>query len=386
MRVRRLIVTKLLEYLASSEANRASMTEAFPALHDADERELDWLMRAGLGPLLYRATGKGATAPARWRGKLFAADLNAQLLSRKRIETATEIIDECLARGIPVTLLKGISVSEAYYPAPHLRPMLDVDLLVPADAYGDLENALLRRGFMHGAEMLDTSKHGTPLHHPKLKVCVELHTALFEGHIPLRSGRSFGAEQVAAERVESSFHGRRVYRLSDALQLAYTACGWVRDQRTTTRPRFLLQPILDMVCVVATRGEAIDWEKLVDAMEGQAARLSTFLGLGYLAHLCPGAVPSRVLQRLAAQSAVGQREAKVVNAILDAQVLRGPLNLRIIALDTMLGHGSFVGKLLRVPWNLVFPPGEPGRYSARFHIDRVRFHLDRVARMLRQSS
>ena len=45
------------------------------------------------------------------------------------------------------TLLKGISISDQHYPIAHLRPMGDIDILIPADAYESVESALLHRGY-----------------------------------------------------------------------------------------------------------------------------------------------------------------------------------------------------------------------------------------------
>ena len=63
------------------------------------------------------------------------------------VDTANEVIDVCRELQIRPTLLKGISISEQHYPVAHLRPMGDIDVLIPSDAYDSVESALLRRGY-----------------------------------------------------------------------------------------------------------------------------------------------------------------------------------------------------------------------------------------------
>jgi hypothetical protein len=94
--------------------------------------EFAWLLEAGLGPLLRRILADVDIAvPAPWRDSLASADLTAQVLHAGRVETTFDVIDACAACDCQPLLLKGISTSHELWPAEHLRPMGDIDVLVP---------------------------------------------------------------------------------------------------------------------------------------------------------------------------------------------------------------------------------------------------------------
>lgn len=106
--------------------------------------------RHHLTPLTYRLLEDGPFAdrpPAALRARLrssyeLAAFRNAVLLRR------TEEYAAALHRvGIPVILLKGIHLCRYVYPEPALRPMADVDLLVPRDRLAQVEQLFLDAGF-----------------------------------------------------------------------------------------------------------------------------------------------------------------------------------------------------------------------------------------------
>ena len=102
----------------------------------ADEREFRWLTDAGLGPLLYRAVRAHVSCLAQQRQDvLIASDLVAQVRHGEVVDTCLDLIDAAVAAGVQLTLLKGISIGDQYYPSAHLRPMSDIDVLVPVGYY-----------------------------------------------------------------------------------------------------------------------------------------------------------------------------------------------------------------------------------------------------------
>ena len=185
--------------------------------------------------------------------RLLGAALTAKLQSALRIDTATEIIDCALAEGATVTLLKGISIAGQHYPAEHLRPMTDIDLLVPADAVNPIERELLRRGYRHGADTLGPdTHHAVPLRHPERNVWVELHHDLFPSLATVRRSRIYDGSPLAEHSVASEFHGRPVLRLTNELQLAYIASFWVRDLSTHRIDPSFVVPVLDAACLLGS--------------------------------------------------------------------------------------------------------------------------------------
>jgi hypothetical protein len=311
----------------------------------ADARQFQWALDAGLGPLLYRATSNGFDAvPRAWRDALLGADLSARVRHAALVESALEVVAACGSARVRPTLLKGISVSEELYPAEHLRPMGDIDVLVPAASYEHVERALLDRNFrrLDYPEFDAGHHHGTPLCHASRLTVVELHTALFSDDSPLREGSTFAPSNVAAQSTDSRYHGEPVLRLSRELQLVYIASSWFNDlTRLKFQPSFLAS-LFDAVYLLATARRTLDWNGMLAWLDNPLAKASLYAMLTYLPRYGVEAPAPQTLARLAS-----------------GQHLVGPLQLKLI--HRMLDRHLIAGK----PWNHVLPPPVPGRYSPR---------------------
>jgi hypothetical protein len=315
-----------------------------------DERQIRWALDAGLGALLYRATRHCLDGvPIAWRDVLLSADLAARVIYGNQVETANEIIEICRERGFHPTLLKGISISDQYYPAPHLRPMGDIDILIPADAYESIESALLRRGYARqpGYIVSKGAIHGVPLAHPERQTWVELHTALYDEIWPVPD--AFDIANVAAQRVASTFHGRRVYRLTDELQLLYIASSWAGDlahYNVEIHPSGV-PPLLDVLYLLKESGKVLDHSRLAVGPGSEMAIASLYVMLAYLARHGLGSESHRLSRVLASsQKLVGPVQLRVIHAVLDRYLIGGR------------------------PWNLPVPLPVPGRYSVRRQLQK----------------
>src|SRR4051812_2753928 len=171
----------LLAYAASEPAS--GLVQGIPArrLQEVDEHQISWICEAGLAPLLYRALRKEIDQLSKPRREtLLSAHLTAMAWHGNLVGTTREIVQACEARGIQVTLLKGISISDQYYPEAHLRPMGDIDILVPPSAYATVESEILQLGYQkRDYQVPEGAHHGAPLFHPGRRTWVEIHTALF---------------------------------------------------------------------------------------------------------------------------------------------------------------------------------------------------------------
>jgi len=95
-------------------------------------------------------------------------------------DVATNVIDVCNGVDVEVTLLKGISIADQYYPSAHLRPMTDIDILVSQHEQQRVQLALLRRGYVpKTGDWPEDSHHAAPLLHPEKRVWAEVHSVLF---------------------------------------------------------------------------------------------------------------------------------------------------------------------------------------------------------------
>jgi hypothetical protein len=81
-------------------------------------------------------------------GVSLARDLTvAAALNAWHEEVVRELLDSLAAGGVPMLLLKGTGLAYTVYPEPHLRPRLDVDLLIRRETLGTAEEVLAARGW-----------------------------------------------------------------------------------------------------------------------------------------------------------------------------------------------------------------------------------------------
>lgn len=101
------------------------------------------------------------------------------------------VLSALVDRGIEVVLLKGAALVHTVYADPALRPMGDLDLLVPEDRLDDAERVVLGLGYEFfdspEARALAREKHR---HYPRLtkeegRYAVELHRHIVEKGSPL---------------------------------------------------------------------------------------------------------------------------------------------------------------------------------------------------------
>ncbi len=162
--------------------------------------DLDWPTIAAMAaaqrlePLLaWRASADGWAVPDEVASAWDAARRTAALHSlgfQAALRLAGERLD---AAGIGWVALKGVALAWHDYPAPELRPMRDIDLLVARADVLRAAGVLAATGFtMPGsdaaavAEALRQDKHLPPLEHAGLGVTIELHHALSDA--PERHG------------------------------------------------------------------------------------------------------------------------------------------------------------------------------------------------------
>lgn len=317
------------------------------ALAAASDRELRWAVDGGLGPLLHRAI---QAAPERItaarREMLHGADLTARIVHGTRVDCAVNVIDTCARLGVVPTLLKGISISEQHYPTGHWRPMSDIDILAPAEAYADIETELLASGFTRSLDgHSEDSHHGPPLYDAGHRVWVELHRQLFPKSSGLQQGMIFSPEQVAQSAVASTFRGRPVRRLNNELQLVYVAASWIWDITLCKIHPTFLPALFDLVYLNRSVDGGFNWEGILSRLDNETAVASTYTLLSWLQRNelidCP------ILLELARR-----------------QTLSGPFQHRLMqaTIDRYLVSGR--------PWNLPLPPPVPGRYNLRRQVQK----------------
>jgi hypothetical protein len=119
-----------------------------------------------------------------------------------QLEAAQAEIERVLsARGIGSVWLKGIALSQTIYPAPDLRPMSDIDVLVPFERREEARAALLELGYQDEAPSYLADLPLVSLHHYRLMThyrrgIVELHYRLLGGNVVSDAAEQWLRQQI----------------------------------------------------------------------------------------------------------------------------------------------------------------------------------------------
>ena len=176
-----------------------------------------------------------------------------------------EIADACRSSLPPLTLLKGISISEQCYPEPHLRLMRDIDLLVPKESLSTITSVLHGLGYRQLSDNVaryDKHHHLEPFFHQEKQLWIEVHHGLFSPGRKASTARIFSRENLAAQSRSSRFQGMEVRRLSLELQLVYLASHWAQD---FTRIGGMVA-FADTIYLLKQAGAGFQWEWILRAV------------------------------------------------------------------------------------------------------------------------
>ena len=347
-----------------------------------DEDQVELAVAVGLGALLRPAArGDLSVFPSRSRSLIVGSELEAEA-SRAAMESALcQILDESQAHVGPITLLKGISVSE-YYPAPHMRWMGDIDLLVDAHELADFEEVLRSLGYRpHQSDIADDfyrdHHHSRPFVHPESGVRVEAHTSLLPPRFGFGRSGALGRDNVGVHRTLSTFAGREVLRFNKELQLLYVGAHWLYDLNVSLG--LAATGLIDTLYILRDTGHQMDWELVCSWLGDREAATPLFVLFGYLRRYGLIEPDGRLTSALSrAPKSVGPLGVRTMYQIVDA-CLDGGFAGRLATPDTaaiVWRTLAFPAPPLRnfidVPFNLVFPPDHPDRFTLKFHLDRAR--------------
>jgi hypothetical protein len=285
---------------------------------------------------------------------LRGSSLAARIESGDQLDAAVEIVDACGRLASPPVLLKGVSLCEREYPAAHLRPMRDVDLLVARAHVREVVATLRRLGYAQEGmpERYREHHHAAPFVHPRTGVWVEVHHALFRPDTALGADPLFGPDAVESRLVASTLRGRPVRRMGPEMQVAYLAAHWSASAKLVAGAGGLL-PLLDLVYLL--KAHAVRWPLLLSWLEGSAAAPAVYALLAYGARRAVIEVPEEVLDALRRrQRAFDALTLAVTFAVIDRCMVEGRRRLPLAGATG-----------LRALWKGLFLPGPPLRNLAR---------------------
>lgn len=224
------------------------------------------------------------------QGLAIRSDLRMAMLDRRLDQTITALD----AAGIPVMLLKGSALGRTVYGSLPRRPMLDLDLLVPANQAAGAREVALANGWALG-EMEEKSAfyeghyHLPPLHDALGRnFNLEIHTALF----PERHPFVWPVEQLWTESRVLPGQKARIPALEDlllhvGLHFMWSHAGQFGPWRSFRDVR------------VMAEDPTLDWDRFTRKARATRAATSVYWTLRLARLLTGAAIPPAVEQALA---------------------------------------------------------------------------------------
>lgn len=235
---------------------------------------VDLAMHERLAPLLHaalRARGIPAAIPPDTWEKLRAEGQDAvirALVLRKELEHLLAVLAG--EPAIPVVLLKGAALAWTVYPHPALRPMGDIDVLVPEGRLGAAKARLLEKGCREAAPEFPEVTAGLrlPTAHHVILASPNVHGLHVEVHATLLPG----VDAAAARAADSFWNQTEIFpfpadakgcshrlatRLAPAPQLLHLAAHCALAHGAVRRRADLLW-LHDIHLLLEKHGAAID--------------------------------------------------------------------------------------------------------------------------------
>lgn len=248
----------------------------------------------GVGPLLHERLSQARLASLLTtvqREALRASFEHAGLRAKELRRMLASVLSELHEAGVPVVLLKGAALAETVYRSPALRPMTDVDLLVPA-ADGERAAGVLRE---LGLRRADGDPRTFALHHgaPFVGAAapIELHVDL----VPDAGARLLPASDVIARSVQITALGGVPARVPAPADMLLHLCLHATHAH---RMRARLLHLMDIRLTLEGDAGVGSLDALVERAVRSDARALAYCALR-LAHDLVGApVPAETLRAL----------------------------------------------------------------------------------------
>jgi len=198
------------------------------------------------------------------------------------------------AAGIPTLLLKGASLATRFYADPSLRPMSDLDLLVPeADARRAYQR-LLDLGWQPDNPAFDLEAHLDTRHSTGYSLDGGCHLDLHQ-HLLADCFYPEADQPFWAQAEPCTFYGAPTATLCATDDLIHVC---VHAARYNPFPP--VRWAADAVHILRSTEHPVDWERLLRLAETLRLSLSLHAALTYLREALDAPVPAAVLDGLAA--------------------------------------------------------------------------------------
>jgi hypothetical protein len=264
----------------------------------SSERLYAMALRQGVAPLLYHRlqAQRADTALSKERVRPYKeAYLGTAARNLQGYRDLRELASALLAADIPIIVLKGVFLTEVVYRNPGVRPMVDMDLLVPQEHLATAAQILADGGF-HTAKPLTADVIVQAVQHLPISTksvaarAVEVHWSLTPPHQPY----SVEVTEFWQRAIPATIAGLPLQALCPedlllhlCMHLAYMhefACG--------------LRPFCDVAATLNHYGEQLDWTAVVERASRWRWGRGVYLALYLAGEWLGAAVPASALAAL----------------------------------------------------------------------------------------
>jgi hypothetical protein len=240
-------------------------------------------------PLAYRTLSREAV-PASALAELRPVYQRTWARNQALFRATTPVLRALRDAGIPLMLLKGAALTLAHYRDHGVRPMADLDVMVPTTDAERAIGVLEGRGFTPALAMTANRRrtcHGFLFRNPGG------HTVDLHWHLLLESLRPDADAEFWACARTGTVADVEVKVLDPAHQLFHACAHGLR--RNPVPP---LRWVADAMAVITHPVEPIEWSRLVAAAERHGMALPVREALRYLARAVDAPGPADVIARL----------------------------------------------------------------------------------------
>ncbi len=299
----------------------AGMDRATAGRSSPDWGEILEIATPLLHPWLHHRLGEipgSGGAPGRVLEKLGEARRASALLHIRRREELRGILSAFERAGVPALVLKGMALACLVYPDPSLRPMLDIDLLVPAGALDEARGILrglgfevpLRHAFRPETGATAIAESEKPMQRPGTRMMVDLHGGLDFGS---GGGSARWAASIFDRAREAHLDGVPA-RVPGPEDLLVHTCFHLSERHLFDRG---LPPLLDVALLLERKGGGIRWEVVARIGEAPGGGAGLLLPLKLARNLLGAPVPPDLLEGWP-----GDDRSREVERLATEQVLR----------------------------------------------------------------
>jgi len=340
-----------------------------PAEAALDADVLAFLSRTGLGGAYHRVLEQEGRDPSSaFSQKVRSLYFGIYAANMVRFDEFLRLERLLKTQGIPVVPLKGMVMAALVHRDIGMRPMVDVDVLLPPNHLTDAADALREMGYRSEAMPLDDfagdfGRHIPAFYHPRKRVAVEVHRAV-DYHFSFLGG----PPDVLGRARHDTIDGRTV--LVPAWEDVLHQWG----VHTVYMDAWLgkLRDLFDLAVLVETKGDLLDWDLV--ASRGIYGLRPLWFGLTAAADIFDSPKCRAAAKRIAPRARLAFPTRGAARRLLLRNLLHGAprLPLSMISALSFAIHcpelvPGFLGEFVRV---FLFP-GAP----------TLRRHYPRLARL-----